>query len=224
MINRPRLLLAEDDEFAAEIMVKFLNEQGFETTAVFTATDAIAKVKNEHYNLLILDINLPDFDGYEVLKSLKNSVNLPIIMTSAYSDTQSKLISFKYGAADYMVKPIDLEELEARIWLQLSKSSEIKITHQQMLFRVDDHQIIYGDIILDLTRTEFNILSLLIQHSNHVVKRETLLSALSNISTGRSLDNHIKNIRKKIDDDGNKARILTTEYAIGYRLHNPLRN
>ncbi len=224
MINSPKLLLVEDDEFAAEIMVEFLDDRGFETTAVFTATDAVSRVKNEQYSLLILDINLPDFDGYEVLKSLKHSVNLPIIVTSAYSDTQSKLISFKYGAADYMVKPIDLEELEARIWLQLSKSSEIKTTHQQMLFRIDNHQIIYEDLTLDLTRTEFNILSLLIQHSNHVVKRETLLSALSNISTGRSLDNHIKNIRKKIDDDGNKARILTTEYAVGYRLYNPLVN
>jgi len=217
-MKKIKILLVEDDELASELIYKYLTGCYFYVTPVFTATDAFAHVQNEHYDLLILDINLPDFNGFEILKSIKNRVFLPIIITSAYSDTKSKLLGFRYGASDYMVKPIDLEELEARIWVQLGKNSEIKTLEEKQLFEIRDTNIFFEQKELSLTTIEFEILSMLIKNSNLVMKREVLVSSLSSLSSHRSLDNHIKNIRKKIGDNGNKAIYLKTVYGVGYSL------
>jgi len=212
------ILLVEDDEFAAEIITDYLEEVGFGVTTVFTATDGVARLNNEKYDLLILDINLPDFDGYEVLKNLRNRISIPIIMTSAFSDTKSKLLAFKYGAGDYMVKPLDLEELEARIWLQLGKNSEISTNKKEQLLQLKDGKFYFQGIPVELTTIEYDILNILFKHKNQTIRREDLVQSLSSISSNRSLDNHIKNIRKKLNDNGNKATLLKTEYGVGYRL------
>jgi len=213
-----KILLVEDDELASEIIYNYLIDCDFDVTPVFTATDSIAQIENRDYDLLLLDISLPDFTGFEVLKSIKNRVSLPIIVTSAYSDTKSKLLAFRYGASDYMVKPLDLEELEARIWIQLGKNSEIKIEQEKKLFEIKESKIFFKQKLIDLTTIEFEILSSLIKNSNLVMKREDLVSSLSSLSSQRSLDNHIKNIRKKIGDNGNKAIYLKTVYGVGYSL------
>jgi DNA-binding response OmpR family regulator len=220
-MQKLRILLVEDDEFASEIIYHYLLDCDFMVTPIFTATDAVSHIKNEHYDLLLLDINLPDFDGYEVLKSIKHCVSLPIIITSAHNDTKSKLLAFKYGASDYMVKPLDLEELEARIWLRLGENSEISLDKTKTTFEIKDKHIYFQQNILDLTPIEFDILSILLQNKNQVIKRETLISSLSEISSPRSLDNHIKNIRKKIGDSASQSTYLKTEYGVGYILHNP---
>jgi DNA-binding response OmpR family regulator len=217
-MKQTKLLLIEDDELASEMISDFLDDCGFLIDTVFTATDGVAKMKHEGYDLVILDINLPDFDGYEVLKNIKNRISIPIIITSAYNDTKSKLLAFKYGASDYMVKPLDLEELEARIWLQLGKFSEIKMQEERKILELESDTIYFKGEVLTLTTIEFEVLSLLIKHKNQVMRREDLVETLSSISSHRSLDNHIKNIRKKIGDNGNKASILKTEYGVGYKL------
>jgi len=217
-MRKTKLLLVEDDVLASELISNFLEDCGFIVVTVFTATDGVAHVKNSGYDLLILDINLPDFDGYEVLKNIKNRVSIPVIITSGDSDTKSKLLAFKYGASDYMVKPFDLEELEARIWIQLGKNSEIKTEDEKRVFEIKDREILFNQELLSLTTIEFELLSLLIRHKNQVMRREELVDALSSIGTNRSLDNHIKNIRKKIGDNGNRATLLKTEYGVGYKL------
>ena len=148
MMQKVRILLVEDDELASELIYTYLTECGFEIEPVFTATDSVAKIKNENFDLLLLDINLPDFDGFEVLKSIKNHTSIPIIVTSAYNDTQRKLMAFKYGASDYMTKPLDLEELEARIWLQLGKNSEIKTEDEKRIFEIKENHIYFTRIKL----------------------------------------------------------------------------
>ena len=214
-----KVLLIEDDELASELMFEFLLGCGFEVEAVFTATDGVAHIEQNGYDIAILDINLPDFNGFELLKNIKNRISLPIIVTSAYSDTKSKILAFKYGASDYMVKPLDLEELEARIWVQLGKFSEIKTQNEKTTFEIKDSFILFHGNALDLTTIEFEILSLLIKNKNQTISREELLSSLSSISSNRSLDNHIKNIRKKISDNSSNAKYLKTEYGVGYKLN-----
>jgi len=217
-MHTAKILLVEDDEMASELICDFLVECGFDVTPVFTVTDGISYMNHHDYDLMLLDINLPDFSGFEILKSMKNRISMPVIITSAYSDTQHKISAFKYGASDYMVKPLDLEELEARIWVQLGKHSEIRDEEEKALFQIRDSVILFKEKPVDLTTIEFEILSQLIRHKNQTVSREALVSSLSSISSHRSLDNHIKNIRKKIGDNGSKAHYLKTEYGIGYRL------
>ena len=212
---KTKILLVEDDELASELIYTFLTEANFEVKPVFTAIECTTQLQYENYDLVILDINLPDFDGFEVLKSIRTKISAPIIITSAYSDTKSKILSFKYGASDYMVKPLEFEELEARIWVQLSKNSEINISPKKQIFEIKDSSICFKQQVLNLTTIEFEILSLLIKNKNFVIKREELVSTLSTISATRSLDNHIKNIRKKLNDTTN---YLKTEYGVGYML------
>ena len=218
-MQKTRILLVEDDETASEVIYDFLQDCGFEVKPVFKATDSIFLINNEEFDIILLDINLPDYTGFEVLKNLRSHLIIPIIVTSAYSDTKSKLTAFKYGASDYMVKPLDLEELEARIWVQLSHTSKIKTPMEKKLFEIKNNVVYFENKPLALTAIEFDILSILINHKNKVIKREDLINALSSLSSERSLDNHIKNIRKKIGDNGNKAVYLKTEYGIGYILH-----
>jgi DNA-binding response OmpR family regulator len=212
------ILIIEDDELTSELISDFLKECGFNVSVVFTATDGASHIKNNPCDIVLLDINLPDFDGFEVLKNIKKYSPLPIIVISAYNDTKTKVMAFKYGASDYMVKPIDLEELEARIWVHLSKNSKIKLEEDKKIFEIKDSYILFKNKKLDLTTIEFDILSLLIENQNRTITREELVASLSSISSHRSLDNHIKNIRKKIGDNGSRAKYLKTEYGVGYRL------
>jgi len=212
-----KVLLVEDDEMTSEYLATFLRDSGFVVDTVFSVTDGISHLKQNHYDILLLDINLPDFSGMELLKSMKGIVSMPVIVLSAYGDTKSKIMAFRYGATDYMVKPIDLEELEARIWVQLGKNSLIPADFEEEAFRIETSDILLYGKPLNLTWTEFKILQLLLQNKNRTVTRDRLLSSLSAVSSNRSLDNHIKNIRKKIAAQGGK-NFLKTEYGMGYRL------
>jgi DNA-binding response OmpR family regulator len=217
-MNKISVLIVEDDELACELITTYLTDCGFEVTAVFTATDGISYAKQSDYDVLLLDINLPDFNGFEVLKSIKENKSIPTIVLSAYSDTKSKILAFRYGANDYMVKPIDMEELEARIWVQLSRHTAINVEPEDKTFVVDNFNIYFNQKLLDLTSIEFKILSMLIKHKNQTVDRKTLLGLLSSLSSDRSLDNHVKNIRKKLGDTKKKNKYLRTEYGVGYKL------
>ncbi len=212
-----KIILVEDDDEAGFFTKEFLEDSGFKVDLFALSTDAISNLKFKKYDLLLLDLNLPDFDGFEILKSLKNSTPIPVIVISAYSDIKIKLNAFKFGALDYIVKPYNLEELEARIWAVFAKQSFI--CDRKNLFYREDQQIYFKDEKLDLTQTEFEILSTLIQKSNTTVSRENLASKLSKVSSQRSLDYHIKNIRQKIDDDGSNPKYLKTEYGVGYMLN-----
>jgi len=217
-VQTTKILLIEDDEMSSELICNFLSQCNFDVKPVYTVTDGISHMNTNNYDLLILDINLPDFSGFEILKHMKNRISMPIIVTSAYSDTRSKVSAFNYGASDYIVKPLDLEELEARIWVQLGKSSKIQTKNEKSLFQIKESSIQFKETIINLTTIEFEILSQLIKNINQTVTRDELISSLSSLSSHRSLDNHIKNIRKKIGDNGNNAQYLKTEYGVGYKL------
>ena len=214
------ILLIEDDENSAFLIKDFLEEYNFKINIANTVTTAISNIKFEKYSLILLDINLPDFNGFEVLKYInKNKINLPVIVTSAYSDKNSKLQAFKLGANDYMVKPIDPEELEARIWVQLRNVSTFVEKVEKNVFKLENNLILFEEKPLKLTKTEFEILKYLMGNKNSVTRRESLLSCLSSIiQTDRSLDYHIKNIRIKIGDNGVNPKYLITEYGVGYKL------
>ena len=215
-----KILLIEDDEFTAGLIKNFLEEYNFKVDIVDTVTSAISNIKFEKYSIILLDINIPDFNGFEVLKFLnKNNVNIPVIVVSAYSEKSSKLLAFKLGAVDYMVKPIDPEELEARIWVHIKNVSNFAERVEKKVFQLVNNMIYFEDEFLKLTKTEFEILKYLMENKNSVVKRDELLKCLSSvIQSERSLDYHIKNIRIKIGDNGANPRYLITEYGIGYKL------
>jgi len=212
-----RIALVEDDDEAAFYTKEFLKDCGFDVELFTLATDAIANLKFNKYDILLLDLNLPDFNGFEILRSIKNIVAIPIIVISAYSDIKTKLRAFKLGAIDYIVKPYDLQELEARIWASFSKTSVFK--NDKEIFHIYENSIIFNEDRLNLTQIEFEILKVLIINKNNTISREILAENLSTISSQRSLDYHIKNIRQKINDNGSNPKYLKTQYGVGYILN-----
>ena len=221
-VDRARILIIEDDVENSIYLQEFLEECSFFVDSFDNVTDAIARIGYRKYDLIILDLNLPDYDGYEVLKFLnQESYRIPVIVLSAYSELENKLKAFRLGASDYIVKPIDPNELEARMWVHLGKSSKFKKTILKTRFDIINQEIYLKDKALPLTKTEFRILKVLVENFGSTVPREKLTEELSKKSSDRSLDGHIKNIRKKIESfDLNGEIMLTTEYGHGYRLHN----
>jgi len=217
-MKNTNILYIEDDLTTAQYVTDFLQDCGFVVIHTDTITSGISFIENSRINIVLLDLNLPDFDGFELLKSLKNSHAIPIIILSAISDTKTKVKAFRYGANDYMVKPIDLLELEARIWSLLGYFSEISISKNDKLFYLKDENIYYENKIVDLTPIEFEIFEVLLKNKNKIVTREVLASSLSSLSSHRTLDYHIKNIRDKVEKDSKKPKYLKTEYGAGYKL------
>ncbi len=211
-----KIILLEDDDEMAFYTKDFLEDCGFKVDVFSLATDAIANIKFKKYDMFLLDLNLPDFSGFEVLKAIKNSVAIPVIVISAHSDIKTKLHAFKLGVLDYIVKPYNLQELEARIWASFTKN--VSLQEKEELFTVSKHNIMFKNKKLNLTQIESEILKTLITYKDSVISREELASSLSKISAIRSLDYHIKNIRKKINDDGSNPQYLKTEYGVGYML------
>ena len=214
-----KILILEDDIETAQLMKDYLTECDFKVTINCTVTDAISNIKFNQYDLILLDLNLPDFNGIEILKFLnKNNITIPIIVASAYSDKKTKLKAFKYGAKDYMVKPIDLDELEARMWVHINNSSKFTHFSESKTFEIEDNTIFFNKKSLNLTRIETDIVTILINNKNNLIHREELSLQLSSKSNGRSLDYHIRNIRTKIGDSAVNPVYLITEYGLGYKL------
>ncbi|MEA3498347.1 MAG: response regulator transcription factor [Campylobacterota bacterium] len=221
MIDKTKILIVEDDETASYLMQDFLETNGFLVDVVYAVTDGISYLKNNCYDLLLLDLNLPDFSGFELLSSIKNSIAIPTIITSAYNDTDTKVKAFKYGANDYISKPIDFLELEARIWALLSRKENILLqdSKKEEIFEIKNNNILFKNDLLSLTSLEFEILSFFIKNRGKSISRDSLTESISSVKSHRLLDNHIKNIRKKIEKDSSNPIYLKTEYGVGYKLN-----
>lgn len=163
-------------------------------------------------------MNLPDFFGYEVLKYVNdNHIELPVIVISAYADMKNKLHAFNLGASDYMNKPLNLEELYARIRVHTKTNIKAISTNNDKI-SINKSQILVNNTPLKLTRTEFAILNLLITYKNQTLSRETFCDSIPSISSQRALDYHISNIRKKLEEIQENSNCLVSEYGFGYRL------
>jgi DNA-binding response OmpR family regulator len=213
-----KVLVVEDDRSTAEFLSKYLEMQGFNVDDCESTTEALELLTQTRYDIMLLDLALPDFSGFDLLRELRTRYTTPVIVISAYGDTKTKVRAFRHGASDYMVKPIDPEELEARIWAVLGRFSGLHFPMQEEVFHFQNDQIFFHGRPIDLTATEHEILSLLIRHRNKTVSRNYLASTLSTISSHRSLDHHIKNIRKKLEEDSKHPHYLKTEYGVGYKL------
>jgi DNA-binding response OmpR family regulator len=213
-----KILYVEDDLTTAENVIEFLEDEKFIVYHTDTIVEALAQVKINSYDIVLLDLNLQDYSGFEFLKNMKKGFHLPVIVISASSETTIKLQAFRYGASDYMVKPIELLELEARIWTVLGRFTQVEVEKSSDVFYEKDGNIFFKNRLLELTPTEYEILKTLMKNKNSIVSREHLVSKLSNVSSTRTLDYHIKNIRSKIEKNDKTNKYLKTVYGTGYKL------
>ena len=216
-MKKIKILYIEDDIITAKYTTTFLEDCGFSISHFESITPALVMLHEVKFEMLLLDLSLPDFHGFELIKKIRKRQTIPIIIMSAYSDVKTKVTAFRYGANDYMVKPIYLEELEARIWSILGMSSQIQEQTDEVLL-LKENRLFFQEKALKLTQTEYDILLLLFKNKSQVLSREYLASSLSSMSSHRALDYHIKNIRKKMNDNSTHPKYLKTEYGVGYKL------
>ena len=225
------ILLVEDEENLHEALKLNLELEGYGVTGVYDGADALEALQKEHFDLMILDVMLPELDGISVCETIRLQQNdVPVLMLSARGSSADRVLGLKTGADDYLVKPFNLEELLLRVKKLLQKSGRRPVN------AISEDQYSFGKNTIDfraleavdargkkiaLTKKEAMLLKLLIDHRNEVVPREKILQTVWGYNvypTTRTIDNFILNFRRYFEEDRRKARYFHSVRGIGYKF------
>lgn len=218
-----RILMVEDDAQITELLEAYLAKYGIEVFSVSLPRVALEKLKIEQYDLVLLDLGLPEMDGLELCKHIKTDYpNLPVIISTARADVSDKVVAFDVGADDYIAKPYEPRELVARIQATIKRYDRFSFHSKEEEFKVDKvkMQITQEGEVLDLTLAEYEIFSLLLEKKHQVVSREFIVNTVNAVkwqSSDRSIDVIISRIRQKIGDDIKNPRYIKSIRGIGYK-------
>ena len=221
----PRILVVDDEMKIARLVRDYLTEAGFDVILASTGPGALASARSDGPDLVVLDLGLPGMDGYDVTRSIRAVSAIPIIMLTARSEETDRIVGLELGADDYVVKPFSPRELVARVKAVLrriggqvtaetirAKDLEIDLPHRRV--ERDGTRI-------ELTTSEFELLRVLAAQPGRVFTRGQLLDALRGASFEsyeRSIDAHVKNLRKKLEPDPRHPAYILTVYGVGYRF------
>ena len=219
-----RILVVEDESKIAEIVKAYLEKDSFEVTFAHTGEKAVSLLK-EGFDLIILDLMLPDMDGEDICETIRKDSDLPIIMLTAKSDEDDRIAGLGLGADDYVVKPFSPRELVARVKALLRRAKgtkEIKsFNNKDLVIDSLRFEITKKGSVVVLTPTEFKLLQCLSDRPGQVFTRLQLVNVILGYDFegyDRTIDAHIKNIRHKIEDDQRNPSYIKTVYGIGYRF------
>lgn len=223
----PNILMIEDDIELAEILTAFLKRYNVTVTNYDDPFLGISALSLKKYDLLILDLSLPGMDGLEICKEVRLKNDIPIIISSARSDVEDKIIGLELGADDYLPKPYEPKELYARIMSVLrrykkSSNNMEEEKHCDIKLGKNEDSIFFKNEELTLTRAEFEVLSYMIKKDSCVVSRSELIGnapSLNDESDSRSLDVLISRIRTKLGENSKTQKHVKSIRGVGYRLH-----
>jgi two-component system alkaline phosphatase synthesis response regulator PhoP len=220
------ILVIDDEPRIVKQARDYLEKGGFRVVAAGDGKTALAVARHQRPDLIVLDLNLPGMDGLDVCRTLRRESDVPIIMLTARVEETDRLIGLELGADDYITKPFSPRELVARVRAVLRRVRGG--VHQPGLIRVGDlkidlngHRLTREDEPVRLTRTEFKLLATLAQHPGQTFTREQLLDRLHGVvydGFDRSIDAHIKNLRRKLEVDPVEPRYVLTVYGVGYKF------
>lgn len=219
--------MIEDDTELAQILTDFLKRYNVTVENYDDPYLGISALSLKKYDLLILDLSLPGMDGLEICKEVRTKSDIPIIISSARSDVEDKIIGLELGADDYLPKPYEPKELYARIMsvLRRFKRGSNPIEHEKnrdLKLNQNSDTILFHEKELSLTRAEFEVLSYMIKKDNCVLPRSELIGnapSLNSESDSRSLDVLISRIRTKLGENSKEQKHIISIRGIGYRLH-----
>jgi DNA-binding response OmpR family regulator len=219
-----RILVVEDESKIAEIVKAYLEKDAFEVTIANTGEKAVSLLK-EGFDLIILDLMLPDMDGEDICETIRKDSDIPIIMLTAKSDEDDRIAGLGLGADDYVVKPFSPRELVARVKALLRRAKgtkEIKsFNNKDLVIDSLRFEITKKGSVVVLTPTEFKLLQCLSDRPGQVFTRLQLVNVILGYDFegyDRTIDAHIKNIRHKIEDDQRNPSYIKTVYGLGYRF------
>ena len=221
-----RVLLVDDDEALTEMLLDFLQPERMDVTTCASGEQGLDTLRGSNFDLVVLDIMLPGIDGLEVLKSLRQFSNIPVIMLTARGDDIDRIIGLEFGADDYLAKPFNPRELLARIKAILrrapvSNAPDKRLTVGAIQLDPQRRQVTVGDRSLELTGTEFEILRCLLTSPGVVVSKDELSErALGRrlMPYDRSIDTHISNLRGKLLRAGADTGTISNQRGVGYVL------
>lgn len=220
------ILIVDDEPKITRLAKDYLERSGFRTLSVHDGVTALAAARQERPDLIVLDLNLPGMDGLDVCRALRRESSVPVIMLTARAEETDRLIGLELGADDYIVKPFSPRELVARVRAVLRRTQgDVQtagvIRAGELEIDLNGNRVTLGDDSLRMTRIEFNLLAILAQHPGQTFSRAQLIDRLHGASGGgydRSIDAHIKNLRRKIETDPSDPRYILTVYGVGYQF------
>ncbi|MCB9154786.1 MAG: response regulator transcription factor [Caldilineae bacterium] len=221
------ILVVEDEPKIAKLARDYLEQGGYRVLAAGDGTTALATFRRDQPDLVVLDLNLPGMDGLDVCRAIRRESDVPIIMLTARVEEIDRLIGLELGADDYITKPFSPRELVARVRAVLRRvrggvQSPNVIQAGGLEIDLKGHRALRDGEPIHLTRIEFELLTTLAQHAGQTLSREQLLERIHGDAAvagyDRSIDAHIRNLRRKIEADPTDPQIIQTVYGVGYRF------
>jgi len=232
-MDKPHILVAEDDKHILAGLIDALESEGYQVTAAADGEEAVSLFERECFDLAVLDIMMPGRSGYDVCKIIRVvDQDLPIMILTAKGEEIDKVIGFELGADDYVTKPFGVRELLARVSALLRRSQrnnrcKLKQSSAPDEFIIGracvnalEFKLRTGDLTFDLTARELKLLQVFYENPNKVLSRERLLDEVwgtTYYGTTRTLDQHVAQLRKKVEFDKSKPSVITTVHGVGYR-------
>jgi len=224
------ILVVDDEPKIVKLARDYLERGGYRVVTAVNGQTTLSIARQEKPDMVVLDLNLPGMDGLDVCRALRRESDVPIIMLTARVEETDRLIGLELGADDYITKPFSPRELVARVRAVLRRVQGG--VHQPGLIRTGDleidlegHRVNRDGEPIQLSRLEFNLLAVLAQHPGQTFSRAQLLSRLHGVAYDgydRSVDAHVKNLRRKLEPDPSNPRYVETVYGIGYRFTDEL--
>lgn len=223
-----KLLLIDDDKELNQLLSEYLTTEGFEVTPAYDGEVGLQLATQENFSAIVLDVMLPVYNGFEVLKSLRKTHQTPVLMLTAKGDTVDRVIGLEIGADDYLPKPCDPRELVARIRAILRRASTEqapakleKIASGSLVLHLGSRNVTWDGSEIVLTGTEFSVLEILVRQAGQVISKDDMTEqALNRKLTpyDRSIDVHVSNIRKKLTAAGANKELIINVRGAGYML------
>jgi two-component system catabolic regulation response regulator CreB len=221
MVDKQKILIIEDESSIADNIVYSLKSEGYDSVTVALGKDGILLSQEGSFDLIILDVGLPDTSGFEVCKAIRKHSNIPVIFLTARSDEIDRVVGLEIGADDYVIKPFSPRELVARVKAILRRIIVPSVLKDQSLLSIDSgkRQANFSGTSIDLTRFEFGILALLMKYPSQIYSREQLMQNVwpsPEESYDRAVDTHIKTLRSKLKSIAPDTDHIVTHRGLGY--------
>lgn len=217
---KAKILIVEDDKRLSDMLCQELGYEGHEAVAVSSGSEALQRATGESFDLIVLDLNLPDMDGLEVAERLHGQVASSILMLTARADLASRVAGLYAGASDYMTKPFSLQELLARIYVRLRERNPNngRLTYKELELDSNSRQCIVKDEVLILTAHEYSLLELLLKNQGRIFSKEEIETRLYHSHDGpgsNTIEVFVSSLRKKLAQSGIEG-LISTVRGMGY--------
>ena len=222
-----RVLVADDEKLIVKGIRFSLEQDGMEVDAAYDGEEALKLIRENHYDMILLDVMLPKYDGFEVCQRVREFSDVPVIMLTAKGDDMNKILGLEYGADDYIIKPFNILEVKARIKAIMRRVGKRDadgenpkvLVKGDMKIDCESRRVTIGEKEVNLTAKEFDLLELLAMNPNKVYSRENLLNIVWGYEypgDARTVDVHIRRLREKVEANPSDPKYVYTKWGVGY--------